>query len=80
MSTLTLDPQTDRQIADLVALTGEPPTEIVRRALTAYAHEIEAEREAREAKAWLAQVRRTAVVGDVLSPSGEDWSADHDRL
>lgn len=40
MSTLELDPQTDQQLAELATLTGEAPAEIVRRAVTAYAHEI----------------------------------------
>lgn len=42
MSTLDLDPQTDRQLAELATLTGEAPAEIVRRAVTACAHEIAA--------------------------------------
>ena len=80
MSTLNLDPQTDRQLADLAALTGEPLAEIVRRAVTAYAQEVAAVREAAAAKVWLAQLRRTAVIGDVLGPGDDEWSAEHDRL
>lgn len=80
MSLLQLDANTDRRLADLAALTGETPAEIARRAIAAYAAEIEATRAATEAKAWLAQLRRTAVIGDVLGPSSEDWHADYDRL
>lgn len=80
MSTLILDPQTDRQLAELAAETGAPVAEIVRRAVAAYARDLTLRKESADAKAWLAEVRRTAVVGDVLSPSGEDWSAEHDRL
>ena len=41
---------------------------------------VAAVREAAAAKVWLAQLRRTAVIGDVLGPGDDEWSAEHDRL
>jgi prevent-host-death family protein len=35
--------------------------------------------ESEEAREWLNKIRKTSWVGDVVSPSGEDWEAESDN-